>query len=117
MNRKERRFALKMNLKQIKIKQRGVARVQAGRFIELAAYIEKHYDKETGVPDEEVKLLIEGTHTNEEFQSVFNSYRDAKKAGIFLAAGKKNLLENGIGEAPKTKQEVLGIDVSEAISS
>lgn len=116
MNRKQKRETLRRNLSDIKIKQRGVARVQANKFIKLAAYINEHYGDENGVPDEEIKQLIEGTHENQTFQTVFNEYKEAKKAAIFLSALKKNLKENGIGEIPKTKQEVLGLDVSEAIS-
>ena len=117
MNRKQKRLALKQNLSDIKVKQKGVARVQLKTFTELSYYITSNYSEEEGVPDEEVKQLMEDQHPNPELQGLFNSYREAKKAAIFLSALKKNLQDNGIGELPKTKQEVLGLDVSEAISN
>lgn len=117
MNRQQRRSVLKSNLSDVKRKRKLVAKVQANKFAKLAAFILKNYSESEGVPDAEIQELVESKHPNPEFQKLFDEYREAKKAAIVLAMMKKELKENGIGEAPVTKQEVLGVNVSEAVSN
>ena len=117
MNRQQRRSNLMANLREVKHKRKAVAKVQVNKFQKLAAYILKNYSESEGVPDSEIQELVESKHPNEEFQKLFDGYREAKKAAIVLAMMRKELKENGIGEQPKSKQEVLGVNVSEAVSN
>jgi hypothetical protein len=117
MNRQQRRLNVANNLREVKHKRKAVAKIQVNKFQKLAAYIIANYDESEGVPDSEIQELVENKHPNPEFQKLFNEYREAKKAAIVLSMMRKELKENGIGEKSVTKQEVLGVNVSEAVSS
>jgi hypothetical protein len=94
MNRQQRRLNLANNLREVKHKRKVVGKVQVNKFLKLAQYITANYNESEGVPDSEIQELVDSKHPNPVFQSLFDQYREAKKAAIVLAMMKKELKEN-----------------------
>ena len=126
MNRRQKRANEKANIKEINKKSKDVAAVQARAFIKLGTYIETNYPG-VGLSKEQVEALMDGgyeeplqegtplydgfVHDQYELQKLFTAYKEAKHAGVVLAMMKKQIKENGIPDAPKTKQEVMGVNI------
>lgn len=104
MNRQQRRLNEKYAKKQIKIKKVGVNREMIKAFSNLSKII---YDKygDQGIPEEELKLLIDKKSQDTELQEVFNKYSEVKRAQIVLELMKKELkngnsIDSGDGNLP-----------------
>ena len=114
MNRKQKRGLLKANLDEIKKKQASVARVQVKAFLNLGKYL-----KETGLGEdfskEMMDLLMDKKHEDEELQRLFTAYKEAKHAGVYLSMMKKELLTNGMPDAPEPQKDNFKVDVQQKV--